>query len=54
MLESQSKTVNLSQLPEEQAPLLLQPKGNPFIEVEQDLQLIVYIYFELRITPFVC
>ena len=52
MLESQSKTVNLSQLPEEHAPLLLQPKGNPLIEVEQDLQLIVYLYFELRITPF--
>lgn len=52
MLESQSKTVNLSQLPEEQAPLLLQPKGNPFIVVEQELQLIIYIYFELRITPF--
>jgi len=41
MLDSQSKTVSLSQLPEEQAPLLLQPKGNPLIEVEQDLQLIV-------------
>jgi len=45
MLESQSKTVNLSQLPDEQAPLFLQPKGSPFIEVEQDLQLIICLYF---------
>jgi len=48
MFESQSKTVSLSQLPEEQAPLFLQPNGNPFIEVEQDLQLIICFYFELR------
>jgi len=49
MLFSQSKTVSLSQLPDEQAPLFLQPKGSPFIEVEQDLQLIICLYFELRI-----
>jgi hypothetical protein len=52
MLFSQSKTVSLSQFPEEQPPLLLQPKGNPFIEVEQDLQLIIYLYFELGILTF--
>ena len=48
MFESQSKTVNLSQLPDAQAPLFLQPRGNPFIVVDQDLQLIFYLYFELR------
>lgn len=41
MFESQSKTVNLSQLPEAQAPLFLQPAGRPFIDVEQELQLII-------------
>ena len=43
-----SKTVNLSQLPDAQAPLFLQPRGNPFIVVEQDLQLIICLYFESR------
>jgi hypothetical protein len=52
MFDSQSKTVNLSQLPEAQAPLLLQPKGNPFIEDEQELQLIRCLYFELRIAVY--
>jgi hypothetical protein len=45
MLESQSKTVSLSQLPDAQAPLFLQPNGRPFIEVEQELQLIIYFLF---------
>jgi hypothetical protein len=40
MLASQSKTFSLSQLPEAQAPLLLHPWGMPFIEDEQEVQLI--------------
>jgi hypothetical protein len=48
MFDSQSKTVSLSQLPDAHAPLFLQPKGNPFEVVEHELQLISFIYFELR------
>jgi hypothetical protein len=48
MFDNQSNTVSLSQLPDEHAPLLLQPKGIPLEEVEQELQLISFIYFELR------
>jgi hypothetical protein len=40
MLASQSKTFSLSQLPEAQAPLLLHPSGIPFMEDEQEVQLI--------------
>jgi hypothetical protein len=49
MFASQSKTFILSQLPEAQAPLFLQPRGNPSIEDEHEVQLIVCLYFELRI-----
>jgi hypothetical protein len=45
MFESQSKTVNLSQLPVAQFPLLLHPFGTPLESVEQLVQLI-NIYFE--------
>ena len=44
MLESQSKTESLSQLPVAQFPLLLQPLGTPDVFVEQELQLI-FLYF---------
>jgi hypothetical protein len=48
MFDNQSNTVSLPQLPEAQAPLLLQPKGIPLLDVEHELQLINFLYFELR------
>ena len=46
MLDNQSKTVKVSQLPEAQAPLLLHPGWTPFIVDEQLLQLIIFLEFQ--------
>jgi hypothetical protein len=46
MLESQSNTVSLSQLPVAQLPLLLHPLGTPDVFVAQEVQPIIVIYFE--------